>query len=211
MRRVKGKTRRRWPVGLWLRLAAAATVAAVIGFNFYVEREIKPTLLQLAEYEARFTTTRTLHEAVDAALQQDPALCENLYVVEDGNVRLDAAAANKVRSTLIQAVQDHVDALPEKFYYIPIGSLSGNSLLNGHGPGWEMQLKPQGYVQGNIEETVQSLAINTTRCQADLVLCVTLNMVLDGSTETLDVTDRIPLTSLLLQGKTPAVYAAELD
>ena len=88
---------------------------------------------------------------------------------------------------------------------------SRSALLNGHGPGWEMQLKPQGYVQGNIEETTESLSINTTRCRADLVLSVTLNMVLDGRTETIDITDRIPLTSLLLQGETPAVYAAELD
>lgn len=211
MRRKGNTARRRWPVRLWLRLAAVAAVLGTVGFNLYVEKEIKPTLLQLAEYEARFTTTRTVNEAVDAALQAEPELCDDLYRVEDGSVRLDTAAANRVRSTLIRTVQERVDALPEKFYYIPIGSLSGNSLLNGHGPGWEMQLKPQGYVQGNIEETTESLSINTTRCRADLVLCVTLNMVLDGRTETLDITDRVPLTSLLLQGETPAVYAAELD
>lgn len=211
MRRRGKVMRRRWPVRLWIKLICAGTIAGCIAFNAYVEKEIKPTLLQLAEYEARFTTTRTVNEAVAATLQQDPQLCSTLYIVQDNLVRLDAAAANTARSTLMQAVQCAVDALPEKFYYIPIGSLSGNSLLNGHGPGWEMQLKPQGYVRGNIEETTESLSINTTRYRADLVLSVTLNMVLDGRTETIDVTDSIPLTSLLLQGDTPAVYVAELD
>lgn len=211
MRRKNTASHRQWPVRLWIRLLAAAAVLGTVGFNLYVEKEIKPTLLQLAEYEARFTTTRTVNEAVSTALQEEPELCDHLYRVEEGSVQLDTAAANQARSTLIRTVQDRLDALPEKFYYIPIGSLSGNSLLNGHGPGWEMQLKPQGYVQGNIEETMESLSINTTRCRADLVLSVTLNMVLDGRTETIDITDRIPLTSLLLQGETPAVYAAELD
>lgn len=211
MRRKGKAARRRWPVRVWVRCLAIGLLAGGWAFNLYVEREIKPTLLQLAEYEARFTTTRTVNSAVSTVLQQEPQLCAQLYTVQEHLVQLDAAAANTARSTLMQAVQEAVDALPEKFYYIPVGSLSGNSLLNGHGPGWEMQLKPQGYVQGEIEETTESLSINTTRCRADLVLSVTLNMVLDGRTETIAVTDRIPLTSLLIQGDTPAVYAAELD
>ncbi len=211
MRRAGKTVRRRWPVALWVKLGIVLLLAGGLAFNSYVEKEIKPTLLQLAEYEARFTTTRTLQEAVYGVLQEEPQLCASLYTIGETLVQMDPVAANNARITLMRAVQSAVDALPEKFYYIPIGSLSGNSLLNGHGPGWEMQLKPQGYVEGNIEETTESLSINTTRYRADLVLSVTLNMILDGRTETLDVTDRIPLTSLLLQGEVPAVYAPELD
>lgn len=211
MRRKGLAVHRRWPVRLWIKLLAVGLVAGAVAFNVYVEKEIKPTLLQLAEYEARYTTTRTINAAVSSVLQSEPQLCAALYKVQDNLVQWDTAAANAARSTLMQVIQAEMDALPEKFYYIPIGSLSGNSLLNGHGPGWEMQLKPQGFVQGEIEETTESLSINTTRYRADLVLSVTLNMVLDGRTETLEITDRVLLASLLIQGEVPTVYAPDLD
>ena len=84
-------------------------------------------------------------------------------------------------------------------------------MLNGKGPAWKVELQPQGYVQARWEENSESLSINTTRYSAQLALSVTVNMVLDGSTQTLTVTDQIPLASLLLCGDTPTVYAAALD
>ena len=75
-----------------------------------------------------------------------------------------------------------MDALPEISYRVPFGSLTNNSLLSGLGPGWPVQLQPQGYVQGEIRQTAESLSINTTRYCAVLHLSVTVNMILDGST-----------------------------
>ena len=49
------------------------------------------------------------------------------------------------------------------------------SLLSGLGPGWEFTLQPQGYVQGAVRETAESLSINTTRCTAVLELTVTVS------------------------------------
>ena len=72
-------------------------------------------------------------------------------------------------------------------YRVPFGSLTNNSLLSGLGPGWLIQLQPQGYVQGEIRQTAESLSINTTRYCAVLHLSVTVNMILDGSTATLTV------------------------
>ena len=52
---------------------------------------------------------------------------------------------------------------------------------------------------------------NTTRYTAEILLQVTVNMILDGRTETLTVTDSVPMVSMLLQGGTPSVYAQALD
>lgn len=75
----------------------------------------------------------------------------------------------------------------------------------------EFTLQPQGYVQGVVRETAESLSINTTRCTAVLELTVTVNMVLDGRTATLTVTDTVPLASVLICGDTPSAYASNFD
>ena len=46
---------------------------------------------------------------------------------------------------------------------------------------------------------------------AVLELTVTVNMVLDGRTATLTVTDTVPLASVLICGDTPGAYASNFD
>lgn len=194
-----------------LKLGILGMLGVLYLFNMYIDREVRPTLMQLAEYEARSQALQVIHDAVDQSLQSQPSLCSALYITTQDSVQLDATQANVVRNTLLQAVEDCLETLPEKKYSIPFGSLTGNSLLSGHGPGWEVQLQPEGFVQAEWRESSESLSINTTRYQAILEISVTMNMVLDGRTETLTATDAVPLASILLRGQTPSVYAVTLD
>ena len=138
-------------------------------------------------------------------------LCSPLFADNGGVLCLDAARAGAAQAALIAAVQAEMDALPEISYRVPFGSLTNNSLLSGLGPGWPVQLQPQGYVQGEIRQTAESLSINTTRYCAVLHLSVTVNMILDGSTATLTVEQTCPLVSLLAGGEIPDVYATGQD
>lgn len=208
LRRVQKKKRK---ISFHIKLLAIVLLATLLGFNAYIDAEIRPTLMQLAEYEARAVTLETLHAAVSEAMQQMEEDGSSIYTETNGGLQMNATVANRIRNTLVQAVQNGMAHLPERKYYIPFGSLTGNSLLNGHGPGWEVNLQPEGYVQAQWQENTESLSINTTRWSAELLLSVTINMILDGSTETITVTDSIPMASILLYGDTPDVYAAALD
>lgn len=196
----------RWRV----RLAVGGVLAAALLWRFsrYVDTEIKPTLYKLAEYEAREATAQAINTAIDTEIQRTPEQYENLYVVQGGSVTMDAAAVNTACSLLIAAVQRAIDACPAAEYAVPFGSLTDYTLLGGLGPEWTVDFQPQGYVQGRLEETTESLSVNTTRYSAVLVLQVTVNMVLDGRTDTITVTDRVPLATYLLGGEIPQVYAA---
>lgn len=192
-------------------LAAALLLAGALHINRYVNTVIKPTLHELAEYEARAATVQAVNRAVAAELSRQPALCSTLFADNGGILCLDAARAGAAQAALIAAVQAEMDALPEISYRVPFGSLTNNSLLSGLGPGWPVQLQPQGYVQGEIRQTAESLSINTTRYCAVLHLSVTVNMILDGSTATLTVEQTCPLVSLLAGGEIPDVYATGQD
>lgn len=211
MRRIQERGRRRLPLRFYAAALAVAVTAAGLWFNAYVNTEIKPELQQLAEYYARAETLETMHHAIQQTLQEQPALRETLYRGEEDCLQLDAAQANAVRSALTAAIETQLALLPQQEYCIPFGSLTGNSLLSDWGPGWSLSLQPQGYVQAEWEETAESLSINTTRISAALLLTVTVNMILDGRTETLEVCETVPLASVLLCGDTPQVYAAALD
>ncbi len=105
-----------------------------------------------------------------------------------------------------------MDALPEISYRVPVRQSDEQFPVERPWPRLAaVQLQPQGYVQGEIRETAESLSINTTRYSAVLHLSVTVNMILDGSTATLTVAADYPLASLLVCGDIPNAYASDLD
>lgn len=203
MRRCSVKARRRAQLRGVLWLLAASLLAGGLWLSRYVNTVIKPTLHELAEYEARAATVQAVNRAVAA----DASLTDALFVQSGGIVSLDAAAAGTAQLRLVSAVQEEMNALPEEDFTIPFGSLTNNSLLSGLGPGWRMQVQPKGYAEGHIREATESLSINTTRYSAVLQLSVTVNMILDGSTATLTVYADYPLASVLIGGDTPSAYA----
>ena len=205
MRRCSVKAMRRAQLRGVLWLLAASLLAGGLWLDRYVNTVIKPTLHELAEYEARAATVQAVNRAVAAALAADASLTDALFV--QSGVSLDAAAAGAAQLRLVSAVQEEMNVLPEEDFTIPFGSLTNNSLLSGLGPGWRMQVQPKGYAEGHIREATESLSINTTRYSAVLQLSVTVNMILDGSTATLTVYADYPLASVLIGGDTPSAYA----
>ena len=166
MRRCSAKGRRQARRRGFCLLAVLVLTAGVLSLNRYVNIVVKPTLHELAEYEARSAAVQAMNRAVAAELTRSPALCDALFTQSSGLVSLDAAAAGAAQTQFVSAVQTEMDALPEICYAVPFGSLTNNSLLSGLGPGWLLSIRPKGYVQGEIRETTQSLSINTTRYSA---------------------------------------------
>lgn len=211
-RRVRQKQGRSRIGGAFLAFSGISLVLMAVGwFNAYVNTEIRPTLMQLAEYEARSVTVQIIHTTVEQTVKEEKLDFGKIYTISQNCVQMDAAAANQLKNILVSAVQEAIKNTPEREYQIPFGSLTGNSLLSGHGPAWSVDWQPQGYVQAEWQESSESLSINTVRYSVDLQISVTVNMVLDGRTETLTTTDSIPLASVLLCGEIPNAYAAALD
>lgn len=209
MRRRNPKPSRRRRV---VRRLLAGLVAAAGLYVWVVETEVKPRVEELAEYECRAIVVEAMNQAVSDEMQRTPALYEKLYTLSyapDGTlctVQADTAALNRARQALVNAVQQALAQLPEKSWTIPLGSLSGWTVLGGWGPGWDLSLQPRGYVEGRMEQDAESLSINRTRYTVTLVLQVTINMVLDGKHNTAVVAERIPVADLLLDGAVPRYY-----
>lgn len=134
MRRCSAKDRRQARRRGFCLLAVLVLTAGVLSLNRYVNTVVKPTLHELAEYEARSAAVQAMNRAVAAELARSPALCDALFTQDSGLVSLDAAAAGAAQTQFVSAVQTEMDALPEICYAVPFGSLTNNSLLSGLGP-----------------------------------------------------------------------------
>lgn len=211
MRRRPARKKKRICVFVPIGLIAVVSIVAVLAFNSYVGEKIRPTLMQLAEYKARSVTLQAIHSAVSRVQREEDLEGQSFASETTDGVQLNTATVNHMRSALLVAVQEEMQNLPLQQYVVPFGSLTGNSLLSGWGPGWKVDLQPEGYVDAWLQEETESLSINTTRYSASFLISVTVNMILDGRTETLTVTDSLPLVSFLYCGEVPSAYAGALD
>lgn len=199
----------------WRRWLAAAPVllCALLVLCRYVEDRFEPVLDELAEYEVRAAVTQAVDTAVSAELAAHPQRYERVYRVRyDGAVptavQADAAALNEARLALVAAVNAALQAMPRIRVRVPFGTLTGFSLLNNLGPGWPLSFVPQAFAEGTIQESAETVGINSTCYRAALTLTVTINMVLDGKNRVLYAADTVPVASVVVSGETPLYYAA---
>ncbi|WP_294542311.1 sporulation protein YunB [uncultured Gemmiger sp.] len=190
------------------------TAALCVGTYLYiVQTSFKPTLEELAEYECRAIVVQAMNRAVNEEMETHPERYETLYNMDytaGGEliaVHANTASLNQARSALIQAVETALSVLQETDLEIPYGSLTGITAFGGLGPSWKLTLLPDAYVEGTLREELHSLSINRTQYSITLDLQVTISMVLDGNTATAQVSDQIPVVSMLLNGDIPAYYA----
>ena len=94
MPRRKQPLKRRTFIKFYVSATLVLAALALGQFSRYVNTTVKPTLHQLAEYEARAATVRAMQSAVSAQLQTMPTLCEALYIQRGELVQLDTARAN---------------------------------------------------------------------------------------------------------------------
>ncbi len=210
-RRPRHPKRRRSAAGRVL-LWVLAALCAVLAVCRCIDARFDPILDELAEYEARAAVAQAVQGAVDAHMQSNAALYTELYRLQTdaaGEVRCvtaDTAAMNAARLSLTAQVDAALAGLPTQRRRIPLGTLTGFSLLNSLGPGWLLTFRPEAYAQGELAETAESLAVNRVRYTAAVKLHITINMVLDGKNRVLTMDSSVPLASVLVRGDVPLYY-----
>ena len=80
MPRRKQPLKRRTFIKFYVSATLVLAALALGQFSRYVNTTVKPTLHQLAEYEARAATVQAMQSAASAQLQTMPTLCEALYI-----------------------------------------------------------------------------------------------------------------------------------
>ena len=192
-----------------------AFAALVWGVFCHLDNVVQPVLQDLAEYECRAVMVRAMNRAVEQSIAAEPEQQTAIYQLQrndSGRVTsliTDTAAANRDRLALVAAVEAEIHDLPEQETTIPLGSLVNYPIFNDFGPDWLLTLHPQGYVESALEESSETLSINTTRYTTTLVLQATVNMLLNGRATSMVVENRVPLASVLLTGDVPTYYSRE--
>ena len=134
----------------------------------FAERAVRPAARIQAEHYARRSASETISAEVSDYLDDNRfTYTDFAAVLYDESGRVVSVEAipyniNKVQSELTLRINQRFRELDSEVTRIPIGTLSGNYLLSGKGPGLKLRICPAEEVTVRLESEFTSAGVNQT-------------------------------------------------
>ena len=134
----------------------------------FAERAVRPAACIQAEHYARSSASETISAEVSDYLDDNRfTYTDFAAVLYDESGRVVSVEAipyniNKVQSELTLRINQRFRELESEVTRIPIGTLSGNYLLSGKGPGLKLRICPAEEVTVRLESEFTSAGMNQT-------------------------------------------------
>ena len=190
--RLTGRQRRLTWLVLAVLLTAGLGCAAVL--------HMRPIIVSLA--------TARVSNAVNRG-QVDYNVLIHLEKDETGRVAAlesNMAAFNRLRSQIADEILRRLSEVSTSELSIPVGTLTGSTLLAGRGPCIRVRMQAVGSTDASLRNAFSAAGINQTRHQILLSVDVYTSILLPGFTASTKVSNEIAVAETVIVGSVPETY-----
>ncbi|MBR6353276.1 MAG: sporulation protein YunB [Oscillospiraceae bacterium] len=172
---------------------------------------LKDISCQIAVSDARDIVTVQVNEAI-ARIMAEGDYAEDSFVSFEKNAagEITAISANMARINALSAeiLHEVVDATENRTLRvsIPLGNLTGVSLLMGRGPGVPVQIIMLTSSRVEFQNNIITAGINQTKHQIDLQVLVDIDILIPWGTESAQVVTDVMIADTVVVGKVPESY-----
>lgn len=206
--RFVGKKRRRIKRILFI---TALTVAAVIvGVWIFIESNVTPMIKLISNERIRSLTTDAVGNAVVEIMSANTDR-EYLKIERDSDnnitsVDLDADVVNSLALDITLSAQKNINAVGSDGIKIPLGSLSGITVLTGLGPDINIKIYLVGSTQSQIYSEFISSGINQTVHRLYIDVSGSVAVAVPGLPSTINTSTQVLVSETVIVGKVPPTY-----
>ena len=193
---------------IWLSLITTVLSTVLIVAVVHME----PILSSMATARVSNTVNRIVVEAVSDAIQGgeiDYGILVEFEKDADGRVtalKSNMAAFNRLQASISDDILLRLSEVSTSTLSIPIGTLTGSSLLAGRGPLIRVKMQSGGSTTASFRNTFSSAGINQTRHQILLDVNVNVSILLPGFRTSTRVTNEISVAETVIVGTVPENY-----
>ena len=144
-----------------LRALAFLLMALALTVLFIAATQMRPLLESMATTRVSNTVTRIVSEAVYEAIEKGELQYDGLVSFEkdtEGHitaVQSNMAAFNHLQAEILDTVLTRISQVPTGDLSIPIGSLTGSTLLAGRGPRITVRMESVGSSEANFRNATK--------------------------------------------------------
>ncbi|HHY92165.1 MAG TPA: sporulation protein YunB [Firmicutes bacterium] len=176
-----------------------------------VERNVRPTLLALAQARAKILAVEAINDAVSDELVATVKYQDLIAIQKDTRGRIVLMQPNTVEisrlaSKVTTSVQTRLGALRSQQVAIPLGQVLGSSLLANLGPRIKVGLVPIGTVNVNLLNQFSAAGINQTLHQLFLEVTAQVQIVIPLVFSVVEVKSVVPVAQTVIVGEVPQQY-----
>ena len=208
-----GSKKRRRGLGLRLKLRfyLLAGVVMLFSMGVVVDAALRPILEQVAAQQVHLAVVRLINEAVYDQLGNGVAYQQLINVSPDADGRVtlmqpDTVKITRLVTSIARDLEEKLGNLSREDIKVPLGMLTGNSLLADKGPNLTLALLPLGSVSVNIHDEFSAAGINQTRHSIMLDIVVDMGILLPFQSTFTQITDTLPIVESVIVGPIPETY-----
>ena len=196
---------RRW-VWLWL------TVLLVTGLCCAAVLHMRPIIVSLATARVSNAVNRIVVDAVRDAIDSGQVNYDVLIHLEkDESGRVAAlesnmAAFNRLRSQIAGEILRRLSEVSTSELSIPVGTLTGSTLLAGRGPCIRVRMQAVGSADASLRNAFSAAGINQTKHQIILTVDVSVSVLLPGFRTATKVSNSFIVAETVIVGTVPDTY-----
>lgn len=174
--------------------------------------QMRPLLTNLATSKVSNTVTRIVTEAVNETIDSGTVRYETLISFQKDNegkitaVTSNMPAFNRLQSQILNLVLERISEVSTRDLSIPIGSLTGASLLAGRGPRIQVRMQSIGSSSAYLDNAFISAGINQTKHQILLHVDVYVSILLPGFSTATKVANVYTVAETVIVGSVPESY-----
>lgn len=195
----------RWKIWAFLLLAAIIAV--------FLDSQIRPVLRTAAVQQGKAQMTAMLNDAVTQMTEGAQLDCMKMVQLsrdESGEIRsveTNTLEMNRLQAQLSSGLNQSLQSQGEGKIKIPVGTLTGLALLNGHGPDVVFRSVFAGYAETKLSSRFSQAGINQTLLQVSLTVTVNAEVILPGADIPFSVGADYILADAVIVGSIPQDYA----
>ena len=194
-----------------------------------ISDKISPMIMDYSISEMKRITSIIINRSINSDLLNKIDM-NNLFVVTKGDndevmtISLDSVIVNKITDDISDACEDNLRLIEEgkyseikkkfnigeEYFYVPSGILTKNTLFNSIGPKIPINLKMIGNVTSGIKTEVKEYGINNSLITISVEIGVEMMVILPFSSDYVNITNLVPISIKLIQGKVPMIYGGNL-
>lgn len=184
----------------------------LMGLCVILELSFRPVIETVSANECHLTVSEMINTAVSEELSREDISYTRLVQLStnpDGeiiSVESNVVNINKLKTGITQRLEAELRAMESADIGIPVGTLSGISLLHGRGFEVGMAIKPIGYPQTKIVSEFTEAGINQTRHRIIIEITVDADAVIPGFSSEVSVSTSIIAAETIIVGRVPDAF-----
>ena len=206
-----GFARGRRRAGTW-KLLLCGLFLLVTALAVHTASQFQPILTRLAVARASNMVNRIVTEAVNEAVDSGAVRYDQLISFEKDNdgrvaaVHSNMAVCNRLQSEILDIILRRIEEVPARELSIPVGTLTGFSLLAGRGPRVSVRMESAGSSSARFENSFTAAGINQTNHLIVLRVDVSIAILLPGFTTATTVSNAVTVAETVIVGAVPDSY-----